>query len=91
MVVLPTPPMLQGNQTQQLQDVRRYHSFTGNRSGGGSYTTAEGKSGSDAYYTHTTTKDGGHTHDLSINNAGGGQAVDIMPPYLVVYMWKRTA
>ena len=68
-----------------------YHSFTGNRSGGGSYTTAEGKSGSDAYYTHTTTKDGGHTHDLSINNAGGGQAVDIMPPYLVVYMWKRTA
>lgn len=24
MVVLPTPPMLQGNQTQQLQDVRRY-------------------------------------------------------------------
>ena len=24
MVVLPSPPMLQGNQTQQLQDVRRY-------------------------------------------------------------------
>lgn len=24
MVILPSPPMLQGNQTQQLQDVRRY-------------------------------------------------------------------
>tara|TARA_B100001758_G_C17942911_1_gene369327 strand:- start:185 stop:490 length:306 start_codon:yes stop_codon:yes gene_type:complete len=25
------------------------------------------------------------------NNAGGGQAHNIMQPYIVTYMWKRTA
>lgn len=46
---------------------------------------------------------GGHNHGLSTSstntgaatgntaNAGGGKAHSIMPPYLAVYMWKRTA
>lgn len=34
---------------------------------------------------------GEHTHSISINNSGGNQPHNNMQPYLVVYMWKRTA
>lgn len=52
-----------------------------------------------ASHTHTLSN---HTHTInahshtvtptgSISNTGGGQAHNNMPPYLCVYMWKRTA
>lgn len=31
-----------------------------------------------------------HSHNIIIANNGGGKAFNIMQPYLVVYMWKRT-
>lgn len=51
-----------------------------------------------AWHTHTTTtgnQSAGHTHSVtaegSIGNTGSGTTFSVMNPYLVVYMWKRTA
>ena len=39
--------------------------------------------------TKTLSAAGSHTHNVTINNAGGGQPHNNMQPYLVVYMWKK--
>ncbi len=42
-------------------------------------------------HTHTVTisNSGSHTH--TTNNTGGGTPINILPPYMTVYMWRRTA
>ena len=45
------------------------------------------------WHSHTITVNGGgsHTHSLTINNTGGGNAHENMPPYVTYYCWERTA
>lgn len=44
-------------------------------------------------HTHTVTvaTNGAHTHTVTVGNTGGGSAISLMPPYVAVYMWRRTA
>lgn len=39
----------------------------------------------------TVSSAGAHTHALTIDAKGGGEAHDTLQPYLAVYMWVRTA
>ena len=41
-------------------------------------------------YIQTTTA-GNHNHTFTTDNSGGGAAHNNMPPYLVCYIWQRTA
>lgn len=42
-------------------------------------------------WTGSTSSNGSHNHTITLNNTGSGEAFNIMPPYLTVYAWKRTA
>ena len=41
--------------------------------------------------TFYTSSEGNHTHSITINNTGGNTPHNNMQPYLVVYIFKRTA
>ena len=40
-------------------------------------------------WTGATSSNGSHAH--TIGSTGKGTAFDVMPPYIVAYVWRRTA
>lgn len=71
-------------------DASRTGAWTGETSANGdhSHTITVNSVGN---HTHTVTisNTGSHTH--TTNNTGGGTPLNILPPYMTVYMWRRTA
>ena len=42
-------------------------------------------------WSGSTSNDGYHSHSVSVGNTGGGKAFSTMPPYIVIYVWKRVS
>lgn len=73
----------------------RYHThgFTAVQRNTSLSTLGSGSYGYESAGSTTDTEDQSHTHAFSGTTAaaGGGTEVDIMPPYLAVYIWKRVS
>ena len=76
------------------------HTYSGTTSAASNtyYSNAGDENVPTPYYTHThtfsgtTSSNGAHTHTSSGTTAVGGSGTqDVMNPYYVVYIWKRTA
>ena len=52
-----------------------------------------GITGAEQQYNNAMTSAGNHAHTFTgaTGSAGSGAAFSILPPYLSVYVWKRTA
>lgn len=98
------PPSATGSHTLQVSEIpAHYHAMrysTGSTSGAGYAWTGSKYSWTSATESSSGMKGagggGGHTHPITgsssnTGNTGSGTAFSNMPPYLTVYMWKRTA
>ena len=59
---------------------------------GGTGTTRENlKITADHQHQININNSGAHIHDFTTESAGGSEPIDILPPYITVYFWRRTA
>lgn len=98
-------PGIEGTDQDNTQTMfQASRSWTGATSSSGAHThtiTAasagahvhNASSASAGTHTHTVTvaTNGTHTHTVTVGNTGGGSAMSLLPPYMAVYMWRRTA
>lgn len=73
------------NHTARFIEVRAYIS------GSAASCVARANNASYSGTGQITCSTGNHTHTVSIANTGSGSAFNILPPYMPVYMWQRTA
>ena len=64
------------------------HTITVNSVGNHTHTVSIANGGG---HTHTVTVNNNGSHTHTTNNTGGGTPLNILPPYMTVYMWRRTA
>lgn len=66
------------------------HSFSTSWSGKHAHSLSIASAGA---HTHSVAiaAAGAHTHAITIGKTGSGAAFSILPPYIAVYMWRRTA
>ena len=90
----------QGSKIANDQDAERDDYFGFDASRTGAWTGATTSAGSHSHtitvnsvgnHTHTVTISNGGSHTHTTNNTGGGTPLNILPPYMTVYMWRRTA
>ncbi len=68
------------------------HTLTVNEMPAHRHTAREkNNSGAETAYSYVTENAKSAWGSTRISSTGGGQAHNILPPYLAVYMWKRTA
>ena len=87
-----------GNITGAFYEIPSYatvgaHNYVVNGVGFDASRSWTGSTASAGAHTHTVTvaTAGEHTHTVTVGNTGSGSAMSLLPPYVAVYMWRRTA
>lgn len=94
-----------GDHTHSLtikSDGGHYHSLTISKAGDHTHSVTVASNGKHTHnlsiaaagaHTHSVAiaAAGAHTHAITIGKTGSGAAFSILPPYVAVYMWRRTA